>query len=276
MPDNGKESKLVANEDFLTAAGQALSADERKAKLDDILERLKNGVIEFDEETVIQAANESVEYGFDAYKCIMDGLAAGMDVVGVYFASGEYFVPEVLMCADALYGGLAILRPHVHMDPAKQVKGAVVIGTVEGDIHDIGKNLVKMMFEVAGFTVHDLGRDVPLEKFVDTYLESNSDIICMSAMMTTSMIGMPVVIEKVRAKNPHAKILIGGAPINEDVARKWGADGTGKDAPNALAEALKLVGVLRSLDEFQSERKAKEWGADGLLDATQDVTRTVS
>ncbi len=273
MPDTATQSKLVANEDFLTAAGQALSAEDRKTKLDDILERLKNGVIEFDEETVVKAANESVEYGFDAYKCIMDGLAAGMDVVGVYFANGEYFVPEVLMCADALYGGLAILRPKVHMDPSKQVKGSVVIGTVEGDIHDIGKNLVKMMFEVAGFTVHDLGRDVPLEKFVDTYLESNSDIICMSAMMTTSMIGMPVVIEKVRAKNPHAKILIGGAPINEDVAKKWGADGTGKDAPNALAEALKLIGVLRDLGEFQSQRKQKEWGADGLLDTSQDVVR---
>ncbi len=273
MPDTATQSKLVANEDFLTAAGQALSSEDRKTKLDDILERLKNGVIEFDEETVVKAANESVEYGFDAYKCIMDGLAAGMDVVGVYFANGEYFVPEVLMCADALYGGLAILRPQVHMDPSKQVKGSVVIGTVEGDIHDIGKNLVKMMFEVAGFTVHDLGRDVPLEKFVDTYLESNSDIICMSAMMTTSMIGMPVVIEKVRAKNPHAKILIGGAPINEDVAKKWGADGTGKDAPNALAEALKLIGVLRDLGEFQSQRKQKEWGADGLLDTSQDVVR---
>ncbi len=273
MPETATQSKLVANEDFLTAAGQALSAEDRKTKLDDILERLKNGVIEFDEETVVKAASESVEYGFDAYKCIMDGLAAGMDVVGVYFANGEYFVPEVLMCADALYGGLSILRPQVHMDPSKQVKGSVVIGTVEGDIHDIGKNLVKMMFEVAGFTVHDLGRDVPLEKFVDTYLESNSDIICMSAMMTTSMIGMPVVIEKVRAKNPHAKILIGGAPINEDVAKKWGADGTGKDAPNALAEALKLIGVLRDLGEFQSQRKQKEWGADGLLDTSQDVVR---
>ncbi len=273
MPETTTQSKLVANEDFLTAEGQALNAEERKAKLDDILERLKNGVVEFGEETVIDAANEAVKYGFDAYKCIMDGLAAGMDVVGMYFANGEYFVPEVLMCADALYGGLAILRPRVHMDPSKQVKGSVVIGTVEGDIHDIGKNLVKMMFEVAGFTIHDLGRDVPLDKFVETYLESNSDIICMSAMMTTSMIGMPVVIEKVRAKNPHAKILIGGAPINEDIAKKWGADGTGKDAPNALAEALKLVGVLRNLDEFQTERKAKEWGADGLLDAKQDVAR---
>ncbi len=233
----------------------------------DILERLKNGVIEFDEETVIEAAQEAVEIGMDAYKAIMDGLAAGMDVVGEYFATGEYFVPEVLMCADALYAGLDILRPHVKLDPSQQVKGTVVIGTVEGDIHDIGKNLVKMMFEVAGFTVHDLGRDVPLEQFVDKYLETDADIVCMSAMMTTTMIGMPVVIEKIREKNPNAKIMIGGAPINEDIARKWGADATGKDAPNALQEALNMLGVLRDLSQqFQAEHKRKEWGADGLLE----------
>ncbi|MEK6573826.1 MAG: cobalamin-dependent protein, partial [Chloroflexota bacterium] len=134
------------------------------------------------------------------------------------------------------------------------------------DIHDIGKNLVKMMFEVAGFTVHDLGRDVPLDSFVEKYMETDSDIICMSAMMTTTMIGMPVVIQKVREKNPRAKIMIGGAPINEDIVQKWGADGTGKDAPNALQEALNMIGVLRDLgDEFKSERKAKEWGEDGIL-----------
>lgn len=233
----------------------------------DILERLKNGVIEFEEDDVMDAANEALEVGVDAYKATMDGLAAGMDVVGRYFAEGEYFVPEVLMSADALYAGLDILRPHINMDPEKMVKGTVVIGTVEGDVHDIGKNLVKMMFDIAGFKVYDLGRDVPLDKFVDTYLETDADIVCMSAMMTTTMVGMPVVIEKIRAKNPNAKIMIGGAPINEDVAQKWGADATGKDAPNALQEALNLIGVLRDLDsDFQSDRKQKDWGSDGLLD----------
>ena len=242
-----------------------MAAPEQQA---DILERLKNGVIEYDEDSVVTASREALEVGLDAYRAVMDGLDSGMDVVGQYFAQGEYFVPEVLMCADALYAGLNILRPHIKMDPARMVKGSVVIGTVEGDIHDIGKNLVKMMFEVAGFTVHDLGRDVPLDQFVDKYLETDADIVCMSAMMTTTMIGMPVVIEKVRAKNPNAKIMIGGAPINEDIAQKWGADGTGKDAPNALQEALNMIGVLRELgDQFKTERKQKEWGADGLLDA---------
>jgi corrinoid protein of di/trimethylamine methyltransferase len=234
----------------------------------EILELLKNGVIEFEEDDVIDAANLAVELEMDAYKATMDGLAAGMDVVGAYFAGGEYFVPEVLMCADALYAGLDILQPHIKMDPDKMVKGTVVIGTVEGDVHDIGKNLVKMMFDIAGFTIHDLGRDVPLEKFVDTYLETDADIVCMSAMMTTTMIGMPIVIEKIRAKNPNAKIMIGGAPINEDIAKKWGADATGKDAPNALQEALNMIGVLRDLDgEFMAERKQEEWGKAGLLDA---------
>ena len=235
----------------------------------EIFESLKNGVIEFEEDDVIDAANEALEHGVDAYKATMDGLAAGMDVVGAYFAEGEYFVPEVLMCADALYAGLDILRPHIQLDPEKMIKGSVVIGTVEGDVHDIGKNLVKMMFEIAGFTVHDLGRDVPLDKFVESYMETDSDIICMSAMMTTTMIGMPVVIEKVRAKNPNAKIMIGGAPINENIAEKWGADGTGSDAPNALQEALNMIGVLRDLGEdFQADHVQKEWGTDGLMDAS--------
>jgi corrinoid protein of di/trimethylamine methyltransferase len=238
---------------------------EREAE---ILETLKNGVIEFEEDDVIDAANLVVELGMDAYKATMDGLAAGMDVVGAYFAGGEYFVPEVLMSADALYAGLDILQPHIEMDPKDMVKGTVVIGTVEGDVHDIGKNLVKMMFDIAGFTIYDLGRDVPLEKFVDTYLEKDADIVCMSAMMTTTMIGMPIVIERIRAKNPNAKIMIGGAPINEDIAQKWGADATGEDAPNALQEALNMIGVLRDLsDEFVADRQQDEWGTDGLMDA---------
>lgn len=213
----------------------------------EIIEKLKKGVIEFDEDLVSQASHEALEAGMDAYRAIMDGLAAGMDVVGELFSKNEYFVPEVLMCADALYVGLDILRPHVVRDERSQVVGEVVIGTVEGDVHDIGKNLVKMMFEIAGFTVHDLGRDVPLDKFVEEQIKTDSDIVCLSAMMTTTMLGMKTVIEKLKAKNPNVKIMIGGAPISAEIAEKWGADGYAPDAPNALQEALNMIKGLREM-----------------------------
>ncbi len=217
-----------------------VSEEKRK----DILERLKNGVIEFDEDMVREAAKEALEVGMDALDAIMNGLVAGMEKVGELFDKGEYFVPEVLMCADALYAGLDILKPHVKKEDIK-VSGQVVIGVVEGDVHDIGKNLVKMMFEVAGFEIIDLGKDVPLERFVEESLNSNADIVALSAMMTTTMLGIPKVIEMIREKNPNAKILIGGAPVSKEAAEKWGADGWAPDATNAVKEAIEMVKSLK-------------------------------
>ena len=219
-------------------------SEEKRAE---VLEKLKKGVIEFDEDLVSQASHEVLELGMDAYQAIMDGLAAGMDVVGELFSKKEYFVPEMLMCADALYVGLDILRPHVKMDESRQAVGEVVIGTVEGDVHDIGKNLVKMMFEIAGFTVHDLGKDVPVDKFVEEQIRTDSDIVCLSAMMTTTMLSMKTVIERLKAKNPNVKIMIGGAPISADMAEKWDADGYAPDAHNALQEALNMIKGLREM-----------------------------
>ncbi|MDP6459120.1 MAG: cobalamin-dependent protein, partial [Candidatus Bathyarchaeota archaeon] len=164
------------------------------------------------------------------------------------FEKNEYFVPEVLMCADALYIGLDILKPHVKKDDNEaRLKGEVVIGTVEGDVHDIGKNIVKLMFDVVGFTVHDLGRDVPLDKFVEEQMRTDSDLVCLSAMMTTTMVGMKKIIENMHKKNPNVKILIGGAPVTKQVADKWGADGYGEDASNALTEAIRMVSSLRKM-----------------------------
>lgn len=165
---------------------------------------------------------------------------------GGLYDSQEYFVPEVLMCSDALYKGLDILKPHL-MDGGTKTKGQVVIGTVEGDVHDIGKNLVKMMFEVAGFTVHDLGRDVKLDKFVEEQLNTDSDIVAMSALMTTSMMAMPRVIEKIRERNPNVKIMVGGAPVSSEVADKYGADGYAENATNAVQEAIRMVASLRDI-----------------------------
>ncbi|WP_457554521.1 cobalamin B12-binding domain-containing protein [Candidatus Pyrohabitans sp.] len=217
------------------------------AEKEQLLEEMRKAVIEFDEDRVKELANRWIELGYDANEAIFEGLAAGMEVVGELFAKNEYFVPEVLMCADALYAGLDILRPHIKAEDKTETKGVVVIGTVEGDVHDIGKNLVKLMFEVAGFEVHDLGKDVPLEKFVEEQLRTDADLVCLSAMMTTTMPGMKKVIEMLRERNPNVKIMIGGAPVSEKTVEMYGADATGKDAASALEEAIKMVSSLREM-----------------------------
>lgn len=223
-------------------------------KKTEILEKLKNAVINYDEDTAKEAAKEALDTGVDAAEAIFNGLVKGMEEVGRLFEAQEYFVPELLMCADALYAGLDILKPHMKkLDLG--VKGSVVIGTVEGDVHDIGKNIVKMMFDVAGFTVYDLGRDVPLDKFVEEQLRTDSDLVCLSAMMTTTMVGMKTVIDKLKAKNPNVRIMIGGAPVSQDIAEKWGADGYAKDASNALKDAINMISSLRKMrDEAEAKR----------------------
>lgn len=216
------------------------------ASKEELHERLKNGVVEYEEEEVQEAAQAILDEGYDALEAIMNGLAAGMEVVGNLYDSNEYFVPEVLMCADALYAGLDILRPHIPKDEG-QMNAQVVIGSVQGDVHDIGKNLVKMMFDVAGWDVHDLGRDVPLEKFVEEQLKTDSEVVAMSAMMTTTMLGMKKVIEMIKEKNPNVGIMLGGAPVTQDVANLFGADGYAESAGNAVSEGIKMIGRLREL-----------------------------
>lgn len=216
------------------------------ATKEELLEQLKNGVVEYEEDTVKEAAQAWLDDGYVALDGIMDGLAAGMEIVGELYDKNEYFVPEVLMCADALYAGLAILRPHV---PKQEdgINAQVVIGSIQGDVHDIGKNLVKMMFDVAGWDVHDLGRDVPLEKFVEEQLRTDSEVVAMSAMMTTTMLGMKKVIKMIKEKNPNVAIMLGGAPVTKDVANLFGADGYAESAGNAVSEGIKMIGRLREM-----------------------------
>jgi len=215
---------------------------------EEILEKLKEGVIEYEEDTVVEYSNKALEEGVDPLEAIMDGLAAGMQIVGDLYEKNEYFVPEVLMCADALYKGLDILRPHVPKDDSK-VNAQVVIGSIQGDVHDIGKNLVKMMFDVAGWDVHDLGRDVPLENFVEEQLRTDSEVVAMSAMMTTTMLGMKKVIKMIKEKNPEVAIMLGGAPVTKDVANLFGADGYAESAGNAVVEGIKMIGRLREMQK---------------------------
>ena len=222
-----------------------MADDQRREEL---LKELHEGVVEYEEDRVLQAAQDVLDEGLNAYDAVMNGLAAGMEEVGDLYDQQEYFVPELLMCADALYAGLGILKPHIKAeDIGTSAKGQVVIGTVQGDVHDIGKNIIKMMFEVAGFTVHDLGRDVPLEKFVEEQLKTDSEIVALSAMMTTTMMGMQKVIEMIKEKNPNVQIMLGGAPVTTDVADLFGADGYAESAGNAVQEAVKMIANLRKL-----------------------------
>lgn len=215
-----------------------------------LLKELSEGVVEYDEERVKKASNEVLDRGLNVYDAVMNGLAAGMEKVGALYDQQEYFVPELLMCADALYAGLDILKPHIRLeDLGDKPKGQVVIGTVQGDVHDIGKNIIKMMFEVAGFTVHDLGRDVPLEKFVEEQLRTDAEIVALSAMMTTTMMGMKKVVEMIKEKNPNVAIMLGGAPVTRDTAGLFGADGYAESAGNAVQEAIKMISRLREMQQ---------------------------
>jgi dimethylamine corrinoid protein len=212
----------------------------------EILQGLHNAVSYFEEEKAVEWAKIAIEEGVDPFVATMGGLAEGMMEAGEKYNCKEYFVPELLMCADALYAGLGILKPAVEASGrTSEVKGSIVLGVVEGDVHDIGKNMVKLMFEVAGWTVYDLGKDVPLDKFVEEQLRTDSNIVGISALMTTSMLAMPEIIKRLRAKNPKVRIMLGGAPVNPEVAENYGADGYARTAGTAVDEAMRLLKMLK-------------------------------
>ena len=184
----------------------------------EILKSIHDAVVEFEEEKCEQFCRDALETGIDANDAIMNGLSAGMDTVGKLYENEEYFVPELLLCSDALYAGLDVLRPHVALGQELGNKGRLLIGVIEGDIHDIGKGLVKTMFEAAGWEICDLGKDVKLGKFVEEQEKFKPDLVAISALMTTSMLAMPKVIKMLKEKDPEVFVMIGGAPLNSDIA----------------------------------------------------------
>jgi corrinoid protein of di/trimethylamine methyltransferase len=228
-----------------------MASEERT---EEILKELRRALVDFDEDKVVELAKVALEEGVDPFVATMDGLANGMIEVGDLYNKKEYFVPELLMCADALYAGLDILRPAIiDSGRAPETKGSIVLGVVEGDVHDIGKNLIKMMFDVAGWTVYDLGKDVPIDKFVEEQVRTDSDVVGLSALMTTSMIYMPDIIKKLKEKNPKVRIMLGGAPISQKTVDKYGADGFAESAGTAVDEAIRLIKMLR--EEEMGEKK---------------------
>jgi len=220
-----------------------MASEERTQE---ILKGLREALIAYDEDKVAEWAKVALEEGVDPFVATIEGLADGMLEVGELYNKKEYFVPELLLCSDALYAGLDILRPAIKASEREsETKGSIVLGVVEGDVHDIGKNLIKMMFDVAGWTVHDLGKDVPLEKFVEEQVKTDSDIVGLSALMTTSMVAMPEIVKKLREKNPNVRIMLGGAPITQEIVEKYGADGYAESAGTAVDEAMRLIKMLK-------------------------------
>lgn len=199
-------------------------------------------VITYNKMKTAELVQAEIEKGVDVNRILNEGLVAPLEEVGKKFSDGDLFVPEMLAAAHAVKEGLEILRPHL-LRAGTELKGTIVVGTVKGDLHDIGKNIVIMMLEGAGFGVEDLGIDVAAEKFILAAKEKKADIVAISALLTTTLPSMEETVGLIKEECPQTKILIGGAPVTKPFAEKIGADGFGEDAPAAVAVAQQLLGV---------------------------------
>lgn len=199
-----------------------------------------NAILAYDEETVKAQTRAELEGGTDVATILNEGLIAPMDEVGERFSAGDLFIPEMLKAAQVMKTGLEILKPHL-TDSQSRSKGTVVIGTVKGDLHDIGKNLVSMMLEGAGFEVVDLGVDVSSERFVKTASEKNARVIGLSALLTTTMPAMDSTVKAVKEAGLSAKTIVGGAPVTQAFADTIGADGYSADAAGAVKLVKQIV-----------------------------------
>ncbi|HYA44588.1 MAG TPA: corrinoid protein [Acidimicrobiales bacterium] len=208
-----------------------------------ILDDLRRAVVDGQARLAVSKATEGLEAGIPAGTLLQDALMAAMKEVGELFEEGEIFVPEMLVSARAMNATLAVLKPHLTDEgQAPGGAGTVAIGTVQGDLHDIGKNLVAMMLEGSGFNVIDLGTDVGPERFADA-ARAGADVIAMSALLTTTMTAMKRVVEKITEAGLRDKvrIIVGGAPITARYASEIGADGYAPDAPKAVRKVRELL-----------------------------------
>jgi 5-methyltetrahydrofolate--homocysteine methyltransferase len=208
-----------------------------------ILEELKENVIAGNEHKVIEYTQQALKENVGVEEILNKGFIPGMEVVGNMFQANEIYVPEMLISARAMKAGMKILEPLLTKAGIEPI-GRVVIGTVKGDLHDIGKNLVAMMFEGAGFEVIDAGVDIPVQKFMDLTKENKANILGLSALLTTTMVEMKNVINtfKENGLRDNLKIIVGGAPVNADYAKEIGADGYASDAASAVSLAKNLLG----------------------------------
>ncbi|WP_073032990.1 corrinoid protein [Desulfosporosinus lacus] len=213
---------------------------------EELLQQLSDCVFEMEDENAADAAKEYIDAGYEALDGVLKGLVDGMNRAGQMYEEEEYFVTDLLVCSDAMYNGLEVLRPHLPLDQdADAVNYKCVIGVVEGDTHDIGKNLVRIMLETAGFEMYDLGRDVSLISFVEKAKEVDAQLICLSTLMTTTMPGMKEVVEMLEKEGlkDKVKVMIGGGPISQAYCDQINADGYAVNAIGAVTLAKELVGM---------------------------------
>jgi len=212
--------------------------------MSEILEKISTAIIEGDADSAPGLVQKALDQGLAPKTILDDGMVVGMNEVGARFKRGDMFVPEVLMSADTMQAGLVVLRPLLAAAGVKML-GTVVLGTVKGDLHDIGKNLVGMMCEGAGFEVVDLGFNVPPEKFISAIKEHQPDVVGMSALLTTTMRSMGHTIKAIEEAGlrDQLKIMVGGAPVDRDFAERIGADGYGSNAVAGVEQAKRFVGT---------------------------------
>ena len=209
----------------------------------EMVEKLAQAVIEGEPDDAEELAKQALDQGLDPLTCINEGLTKGIQRVGDLFASGEYFLPELIIGAEAMKRALAVLEPAMVGDQSREVVGRVVLGTVEGDMHEIGKTLVGTMLIANGFNVIDLGVDQSADKFVAAVKENDADIVGASALLTTTMLQQKKIIEALEEAGlrDQVKVMVGGAPVTESFASEIGADGYAEDAISAVDLAFRLV-----------------------------------
>jgi corrinoid protein of di/trimethylamine methyltransferase len=212
---------------------------------EEILAKLTRAVVDGEPEDAEELARQALDQGLDPLVCINEGLSPGIDEVGKLFASGEYFLPDLIIGGDAMKAALAVLEPALAAGQERDLLGKVVLGTVEGDLHEIGKTLVGTMLTANGFRVTDIGVDKPASAFIDAVRESGATLVGASALLTTTMLQQQHLIEALQEAGlrDQVKVMVGGAPITENWSDKIGADGYAEDAISAVALAKNLVGA---------------------------------
>ena len=211
---------------------------------EEILARLTQAVVDGEPEDAEELARQALDQGLDPLVCINEGLTPGIDEVGELFASGEYYLPDLIIGGDAMKAALTVLEPALAAGQERDLLGKVVLGTVKGDLHEIGKTLVGTMLTANGFRVTDIGVDRPASAFIDAIRESGATLVGASALLTTTMLQQQQLIEALQEAGlrDQVKVMVGGAPITENWSEKIGADGYAEDAISAVALAKNLVG----------------------------------